>query len=221
MKVILFGATGMIGSGVLKACLDDPSISAVLSIGRSPSGQSHPKLKELIHQDFFNYASIESELRGYEACFFPLGVTSVGKNEAEYSRLTYDLTLAAAETLLRLNPGMSFCYVSGQATDSTEKGRIMWARVKGRTENKLLSMDFRPTTVFRPGAVIPMKGVRSKTAWYNLFYTLTSPILPLLRSLFPNTVLTSQGMGRAMIKAARGESEKRILEPADINRLGG
>lgn len=220
LKAIIFGATGMIGSGVLRACLDDPDVSAVLAVLRTPSGVTHPKLRELIHKDFYDYSAIQGELAGYNACFFTLGVTSLGLDEAAYTRVTYDLTVAAAEALLKANPGMSFCYVSGQNTDSTEKGGAMWARVKGRLENKLLSMPFQPAIMFRPGGIIPMKGIKSKTWWYQAFYTVLSPLLRLLMPIFPGFITSSERLGRAMLRAARGEADKNILEPIDINRLG-
>lgn len=220
LKVVLFGATGMIGSGVLQSCLEDPGVSAVLAILRSPSGVQHPKLRELIHKDFYDYSAIQDQLSGYNACLFTLGVSSLGLDEAQYTRITYDLTLAAAEALLKANPGMSFCYVSGQSTDSTEKGSAMWARVKGRIENKLLAMPFQPAVMFRPGGIIPMKGIKSKTWWYQAFYALLSPLLRLLMPYFPGAITTSERLGRAMLKGARGEADKKILEPLDINRLG-
>ena len=220
LRAILFGATGMVGSGVLKACLDDPDVSAVLAILRSPSGVSHPKLRELIHKDFYDYSAIQGQLAGYNACLFALGVTSLGLDEAQYSRLTYDLTVAAAEAVLAANPGMSFCYVSGQGTDSTEKGSAMWARVKGRLENRLLAMPFRPAVMFRPGGIIPMKGIRSKTWWYQAFYALLTPLLRVLMPVFPKFITSSERLGRAMLRAARGEAGAPILEPIDINRLG-
>ena len=220
LRVILFGATGMIGSGVLQSCLEDPAVSAVLLIARSPCGRSHPKLQEILHPDFYSYAALEGRLGGYNACFFTLGVSALGMKEDGYSRVTYDLTLAAAEAVLSQNPGISFAYVSGQGTDSTEKGRVMWARVKGRIENKLLSMPFRPAVMFRPGGIQPMKGVVSRTRWYRIFYALSGPILPLMVKLFPAGMTTSQRLGRAMLASARGRAGKNILESIDINRLG-
>lgn len=220
LKVVLYGATGMIGSGVLKACLDDPAVKSILAVGRGPCGVKHPKLKELLLKDFFDYRPIAGKLKGYNACFFALGVTSVGLNEARYSRITYDLTLEAAKTLKKLNPGMAFLYVSGQATDGTAKGPVMWARVKGRIENKLLSMGFKPGVMLRPGAIIPMKGVRSKTFWYQALYSLFRPLLVVLLPLFPGFITTSERVGRAMLRAARGEAGKSILESRDINELG-
>jgi hypothetical protein len=185
MNVILFGATGMVGQGVLRECLLDSSVQQVLSIVRAPSGQQHAKLRELVHTDFFNYSAIERQLTGYDACFFSLGVSSAGMDEAKYTDLTYDLTLAAAITLARLNPQMTFLYVSGSGTDSTERGRTMWARVKGKTENDLLKLPFRAAYMFRPGVIQPLHGIRSKTKLYQTFYTVLNPVLPLLRFCLP------------------------------------
>jgi len=220
LRVVLFGATGMIGSGVLQACLDDPAVSSVLSLSRSGSGRSHPKLQECLHSDFFNYDAIAGRLAGYNACLFALGVSSLGMSEADYSRVTYDLTLAAAEAMLKANPGSSFCYISGKSTDSTEKGSAMWARVKGRIENKLLGMDFHPAVMLRPGGIQPMKGFQSRTRWYRIFYMLMGPLMPLLVKFSPGAATTAERLGRAMLIAARGEAGKPILESLDINRLG-
>jgi uncharacterized protein YbjT (DUF2867 family) len=220
LKVILFGATGMIGSGVLQSCLDDPGVKKVLVLGRSSCGRQDPKMKEVLHSDFFDLRPLAKHLKGYNTCLFPLGVTSVGLNEEQYSRVTYDLTLATAQALLKANPGMSFCYVSGQATDSSEKGPVMWARVKGRIENKLLSMRFKPAVMLRPAAIIPMKGIRSKTFWYQAMYSTLGPLLKLMLPVFPGFVTTSERVGRAMLKAARGEAGKPVLESVDINLLG-
>jgi uncharacterized protein YbjT (DUF2867 family) len=163
MNVILFGATGMVGQGVLRECLLDSDVQQILSIVRTPSGQQHPKLRELVHTNFFDYSAMEPQLTGCGACFFCLGVSSAGMDEAKYTQLTYDLTLAAASTLARLNPSMTFLYVSGAGTDSTERGRTMWARVKGKTENALLKLPFRAAYMFRPGIIQPLHGIRSKT----------------------------------------------------------
>ena len=219
MNVILFGGTGMVGQGVLRECLLDPEIQQILSIARTPSGQQHPKLHELIHADFFDYSSIESELTGFDACFFTLGVSSAGMDEAKYTHLTYDLTLAAATTLAKLNPQMTFLYVSGAGTDSTERGRTMWARVKGKTENDLLKLPFRAAYMFRPGVIQPLHGIRSKTKLYQTFYTVLNPILPLLKSAFPQFITTTEQLGRVMLKVAKQGFPKPILESKDINQL--
>jgi uncharacterized protein YbjT (DUF2867 family) len=218
MKVILFGATGMVGQGVLRECLLDPDVEVVLSIGRTSTGRTHEKLGEIVRKDMFNYADIETELRGYDACFFCLGVSSVGMKEPDYRRLTYDLTLAAAEPLARLNPQMTFIYVSGTGTDSTEKGRSMWARVKGATENALLRL-FPAAYMFRPGLIEPMHGEAPKKRAYRLMYAVLSPLVPLLTRIFPNQVTTTERMGRAMLEVAKHGAPKKLLESRDINDL--
>ena len=216
MNVILFGATGMVGQGVLRECLLDPSVQQVLSIVRTPTNQQNPKLRELIHSDFFNYSSIESQLTGSDACFFCLGVSSAGMDEAKYTHLTHDLTLGAASTLARLNPQMTFIYVSGASTDSTEHGRVRWARVKGRTENDILKLPFRAAYMFRPGAIQPLHGIRSKTKLYQFFYSLLNPIFPILKAAFPRHITTTEQVGLAMLNIAKNGFPKTILEPADI-----
>lgn len=218
MRVILFGATGMIGSGVLRECLDDDRVAAVLAIGRTSCGVTHPKLEELLHSDFTDYSEIADRLSGFDACFFTLGVSAAGMSEEAYHHVTYDLTVAAAEALLAANAELVFCYVSGEGTDSTEKGRFMWARVKGKTENRLLQLPLT-AFMFRPGFVQPLKGVRSKTALYQAFYSVAGPLFPLLRRLFPKHVTTTENIGRAMIEVADGGYERRVLENPDINRL--
>ncbi|MBT8336338.1 MAG: NAD-dependent epimerase/dehydratase family protein [Gemmatimonadetes bacterium] len=220
MNVLIFGATGMIGSGVLQECLDNPLVTSVRALGRSPTGRSHPKLDEIRHTDFFDYAPVEERLRDVDVCFFCLGVSAAGMSEADYHRMTCDLTLGAAESLLRLNPESIFCYVSGAGTDSTEQGRWMWARVKGKTENALLAMPFRAVYNLRPGYIQPMKGVRSKTRLYAVAYGIVGPLYPLLRRLFPSRVTDSVTVGRAMIRLATDGFERGILEGEDINRLG-
>jgi uncharacterized protein YbjT (DUF2867 family) len=217
VNVLIFGATGMVGQGVLQECLLDPGVKLVKTIGRTATGTRDAKLRELVHQDLFNYASLEGELSGLDACFFCLGITSAGMEESAYERVTYGITMAAAETLSRLNPGMTFVYVSGAGTDSSEKGRTMWARVKGKTENALLRLPFKAAYMFRPGVIQPVKGVRSKTKAYRIFYMLAKPLLPLARWAFPNYVLTTEQIGRAMLAVARNGAPKRILESPDIN----
>jgi uncharacterized protein YbjT (DUF2867 family) len=218
MNVILFGATGMVGQGVLRECLLDPDVHQILSIVRTPSNQPHPKLRELVHTDFFDYSAIEPELTGFDACFFSLGVSSAGMDEAKYTHLTYDLTLAAATTLARLNPQMTFLYISGAGTDSTEHGRTMWARVKGKTENDLLKLPFHAAYMFRPGFIQPLHGIRSKTKLYQTFYTALNPILPLLKSAFPRYITTTEELARAMLNVARNGYPSPILETPDIIR---
>jgi uncharacterized protein YbjT (DUF2867 family) len=220
MKVLIFGATGMVGQGVLRECLQDPAVDAVATIGRTATGTRHAKLHEIVHSDLSTYAGIEPELAGFDACFFCLGVSSNGLTEADYSRLTYDLTLAAAEVLSRVNPGMTFIYVSGAGTDSSEKGRSMWARVKGRTENALLKLPLS-AYMFRPGFIQPMDGIQSKTPSYRIFYKILGPLLPLLRWALPNQVLTTREIGQAMIAVAKHGYEQRILETRDIRAVVG
>ena len=219
MKVILFGATGMVGQGVLRECLLDPEIESVLAVGRSPTGQRNPKLREILHDNFLDYAAIESQLTGYDACFFCLGVSSVAISEERYRHLTYDITLAAAATLARLNPQLVFVYVTGQGTDSSEKGRLMWARVKGKTENDLLKLPFKAAYMFRPAAIQPLHGIRSKTAWVQAIYVAAAPLLSLLNRVTPKYMTTTEQIGRAMIRVAKDGYPKRVLESEDINRL--
>jgi len=219
MNVLLLGASGMVGQGVLRECLLDPDVKRVLSIVRAPTGQRDPKLRELIHKDFFDFSAIEKELSGYDACFFCLGVSSAGMKEADYRRVTYDITLAAARVLAQLNPTMTFIYVSGLGTDSSEHGRTMWARVKGKTENDLLRLPFKAAYMFRPGGIVPLHGVRSKTGFVQITYTVLGPLLPLLYRLFPQYVTTTEQVGRAMLKVAKAGASKSILETSDINKL--
>jgi uncharacterized protein YbjT (DUF2867 family) len=216
MNVILFGATGMVGQGILRECLLGPDVQQVLSIVRTPSGQHNPKLRELIHADFFDYSAIEPQLSGFDACFFALGVSSAGMAEAQYTHLTCDLTLAAATTLAKINPQMTFIYVSGAGTDSTEQGRTMWARVKGKTENDLLKLPFRAAYMFRPGVIQPLHGIRSKTRVYQVFYTVLNP---LFKSVFPQSITTTEQIGRAMLQVVRHGFPRPILETKDINTL--
>jgi uncharacterized protein YbjT (DUF2867 family) len=221
VKVILFGATGMVGQGVLRECLLDGDVETVLTVGRSSTGQQHAKLQEIISPDLFDLSPIESRLAGYDACFFCLGVSAAGMKEDDYRRLTYDLTMSVARTLVRLNPGMTFIYVSGAGTDSSERGRMMWARVKGKTENNLLKMPFRAAYMFRPGYIQPLHGIRTKTKWYGALYAVMGPLYPVWKRLLPNYVTTTECVGRAMIKVARQGAPKRFLENRDINSLCG
>jgi uncharacterized protein YbjT (DUF2867 family) len=219
MKIIVFGASGMVGQGVLRECLLDSTVTTILVIGRSPTGTHHPKLHEIIHPDFTDYGAIESQMKGYDACFYSVGVSAVGKSEADYARVNYDFPVAAGKTLAKLNPNMTFIYVSGTGTDSTERGRIMWARVKGKTENELLKMPFKNVVMFRPGIIQPLHGIKSKTAWYRIFYTFTAPFLPLLMKFFPKYVTTTEKVGRAMLKIAKHGATQKYLENEDINQL--
>jgi uncharacterized protein YbjT (DUF2867 family) len=218
MNVLLFGASGMVGQGVLRECLLDPEVERVQSVGRSPTGRHDPKLRETVQRDLWHYSETEPDLTGFDACFFCLGVSSAGMKQQEYEHITYGLTLAAAETLCRLNPEMKFIYVSGAGTDSTEQGKTMWARVKGKTENALLRLPFA-AYMFRPGIIEPVHGMRSKTLAYRAFYIAAKPLLPLLRILFPNHILTTEQIGRAMLTVARRGFPKRILESRDIRAV--
>lgn len=220
MKVLLFGATGMVGQGVLRECLLDPDVREVLVVGRRATGQQHEKLRERVLPDVADLSAVEPDLQGFDACLFCLGVSSAGMTEERYTRLTYDLTLAVAGTLAGLNPGMTFIYVSGMGTDSSERGRTMWARVKGRTENALLRLPFRAAYLFRPGFIVPLHGVTSSTTWTRIFYALTKPLHAVLKALLPNFITTTEQLGRAMIAVARKGYQKPILETRDINSVG-
>jgi uncharacterized protein YbjT (DUF2867 family) len=220
MRVILFGATGMIGQAVLRECLLDPAVESVLSIGRRASGTKHDKLREMVLPDLTDYSSVEPELAGYEACFFCLGTSSAGMSEADYRRITYDVTLAAARTLVKQSPGMTFVYVSGTGTDSTEKGGSMWARVKGETENALLKLPFKAAYMFRPGYIQPMHGIKASGRGTRAMYALAAPLFPVWKALFPKFVTTSQQVGRAMIRVARQGADKPLLGSVDIAALG-
>jgi len=220
MKVLIFGATGMVGQGVLLECLRDQEVELAVTIGRTATGVKDAKLREIVHNDLANYAGMEETLTGFDACFFCLGVSSSGMKEADYTRVTYDFTLAAAETLSRVNPGMKFIYVSGAGTDSLEKGRAMWARVKGRVENALLRLPLS-AYMLRPGFIQPMDGIQSKTPSYRVFYSIMGPLLPLLRRALPNQVTSTREIGRAVLAVAKGGYEKRILEMRDIRAVAG
>jgi uncharacterized protein YbjT (DUF2867 family) len=219
MRALLFGASGMIGQGVLRECLLDANMDSVLSIGRSATGTTHPKLREILHSDLADLAPLEAELSGFDACFFCLGVSSAGMREDAYRRITYDLTLGVAEVLARLNPGMTFVYVTGAGTDSTERGRTMWARVKGKTENALMRLPFAAAYMFRPAGIVPMHGITSKTRLYRVAYAITRPLWPWLYATFPQYVTTTEHLGRAMLRVAKEGARKKILESRDINSL--
>jgi uncharacterized protein YbjT (DUF2867 family) len=219
MKVLLFGATGMVGQGVLRECLLASDVEVVQAVGRTATGAQNSKLRDLVQANLFDLSGIEGELSGFDACFFCLGVASTGMTEEAYTRLTYELTTTVARTLSGLNPGMTFIYVSGSGTDSSEKGRMMWARVKGRTENALLAMPFRAANMFRPGFIEPLHGIQSKTRMYRIFYSVLRPLFTLLHSLFPRSVLTTEELGRAMLIAARQAPARRVLETGDIRDL--
>jgi uncharacterized protein YbjT (DUF2867 family) len=216
VNVILFGASGMVGSGVLSVCLRDPQVASVVAIGRSPVGRADPKLREIRRTDFFDYAGLETDFGAANACYFCLGVSSLGLDEAAYTRLTYDLTLAAARAMVAANPAMTFCYVSGTGTDSSERGRRMWARVKGRTENHLLGLGFRSAYMFRPGYIQPVDGARSKTAWVRGLYSVLGPVVGGIMRLLGRGMVTTTTMGEAMLAVTRHGYPKHVLEPADI-----
>jgi uncharacterized protein YbjT (DUF2867 family) len=211
---IITGATGMVGEGVLFACLEHPDVERVLVINRKPGGVSHPKLREIIHADFFDLSPIEADLAGYNACFFCLGTSSVGMDAADYKRVTYDLTLNVAQTLAKISPDMTFCYVTGMSTDSSEQGRVAWARVKGATENALMKL-FPRATMFRPAFMKASPGQKN----LKFSYKALAWIYPIGRALYPAGFCTLQEVGLAMINAARFGSPKRILEVADIVAL--
>lgn len=207
----------MVGQGVLRECLLDPDVDRVLSIGRSPTGTVDPKLREIVHNNLFDYRQIESELQGFDACFFCLGVSAAGMSEEDYRHITYDITLSAANTLVKLNPGMTFIYVSGTGTNAN--GSMMWARVKGATENALLALPFGAAYMFRPGYIQPLHGIKTKTRWYGTLYAVMAPLYPLWRTIFPKYVTTTENVGRAMLVAAKRGAPSKILESTDINQL--
>ncbi len=221
MKVILFGATGMVGQGALRECLLDPDVTEVLIIGRTATERKHAKIREIVHQDLYDLSSIAPQLSGYDACFFCLGVSSVGMSEADYTKITHDLTLAVAHVLAQQNPQMVFLYVSGTGTDSTERGSSMWARVKGRTENELLREPFRTAYMLRPGYIQPLHGVKSKTPLYRVFYVVLSWLYPVIKLVARKYVITTEHLGRGMIKIAKSGAPKHVLENADIEALNG
>ena len=216
MKVLLFGATGMIGQGALRECLLDAEVETVQTVGRSATGVRDAKLREIVLPDLFDLAAVEPELRGFDACFYCLGVTSGGLSESEYTRLTYTLAVAVAETLARLNPSMTFVFVSGAGADRSEQGRVMWARIKGKTENTILRLPLRAAWVFRPAVVRPAHGERSRTTAYRVLYAVLKPVLPLFQQLMPAYVVTTAEIGRAMLAVARRGAPKKVLESPDI-----
>lgn len=219
MRVIIFGATGMVGQGALRECLGDPQVERIDSVVRAPSGKQHEKLREIVHQDFLDFRPIENQFTGLDACLYCLGVTSTGMTEDAYSRVTCEFTLAAAKTLLRLNPRTTFVFVSGAGADSTEKGKVMWARVKGKTENALLAMPFRSVYVFRPAMIQPLNGIESKTPNYRIMYKLLAPFLSAARHFWPQYITTTQELGRALLAAAKNGTEKRIVESRQIREV--
>ena len=211
----------MVGKGILLECLDHPKINEVLVIGRNPIGIKHPKLKELIHKDFANFTEVSDKLKGYDACFFSLGISAAGLTEEQYRQITYGYTLALAKTLFELNPQMTFNYVSGMGTDETEKGRMMWARVKGKTENDLLKMGFKQAYMFRPGAIIPLRGIKSRTKAYQFMYDYFMWLVKGIKAVSPNSVVTTTQIGQAMINSILKGYDKRLIRPADMIALSG
>lgn len=215
IKAIITGTTGMVGEGVLHECLNHPDVESVLIINRRHFELEHPKLTEIIHKDFFDFSSIKDQLKGYNACFFCLGTTSVGKNEEVYTKITFTLTKSFADTLFNLNPGMTFCYVSGSGTDGTEKKKIMWARVKGKTENYLLNLGFSKAFMFRPAMIIPTKGLKNTLKMYKYF----APVIPFFKLFFPKYICSLKEIGLAMINSATKGYKKNVLEVDDIKKL--
>jgi len=218
LKVIITGATGMVGEGVLFECLHYPEVEGVLVITRKSCGYLHPKLTEIIHSDFLDISSLSDRLTGYNACYFCLGVTSLGKNEAEYTSLTYTLTLNFATTLATLNPDMAFCYISGANTDSTEKGQTMWARVKGKTENDLMKLPFKQVYNFRPGGIEPFLPLKPSQTYYKT-YKYLGWLFSLMKVIAPNLVITLKDLAAAMINASLTGYPKNILEMKDMKLL--
>ncbi len=215
IKAIITGATGMAGEGVLHICLNHPNVEQILVINRKPCGVQHPKLKEIIHTDFYDLSPIEDQLIGYNACFFCLGISSVGMKETDYFKVTYTLTMHVAETLSRHNPNMTFCYISGAGTDSTEKGRIMWARVKGKTENDLMKLPFRDVFAFRPGFIKPIKGLKH----VHSFYKYINWLFPIGRKLYPGGFCSMQELALSMVYVVQNGYPKKALEGNDIISL--
>lgn len=209
----------MIGQGVLRECLLSPDVQLVQTIGRSAIGREHQKLREIVRQDLFDYSGMAADLTGFDACFFCLDVSSAGMKEEDYERVTYGITLAAAKTLAPLNPDMTFIYVSGMGTDSTEQGRVMWARVKGKTENALLRLPFKAVYLFRPAFIQPLNGIKSRTKIYRMMYALSAPLFPLLNAIFPHYLTSSEKIGRAMINVTIRGFPTKILETQDINSV--
>ncbi|PCJ64778.1 MAG: epimerase [Bacteroidetes bacterium] len=217
MKVIITGATGMVGKGVLLECLEDDRVSEVLVVNRRSLAINHTKLREVLHSDFANLSAIENEMSEYDACFFNMGVTSIGKTEEEYAKFTYDIVAHWVETLYKLNPDLVFNYVSGQGTDSSEKGKSMWARIKGKAENYVLNKGFKDAYMFRPGMIIPEKGIKTTATWYSPIYFILQPFYPLFRRM--SSVTTTTRIGQAMINSVTVNQDLKHLESGDINKL--
>ena len=219
MKVTITGATGMVGKGVLLECLDHEKVEKVLVIGRNPVDVSHPKLEQLLHKDFSDFSTAKTKLSGYDACFLCMGISSAGMKENDFKKITYDYTLALARELFPLNPEMTITYVSGEGTDSSEKGRVMWARVKGKTENDLIKLGFKQSFMFRPGVIIPERGIKSKTKSYQFIYDYFLWLVRLFKTVAPNAVVSTTQIGKAMINAALYGYNVVIVKPKDIIQL--
>ncbi|HXA02766.1 MAG TPA: NAD-dependent epimerase/dehydratase family protein [Cytophagaceae bacterium] len=218
IRAIIFGSSGMIGQGVLMECLESPEVESILIINRSPGNVKHSKLKEIVHKDFSDFSSLSAEFAGYNSCFFCLGISAVGLSENEYYKTTFELTIRVAEALLKANKDFTFCYISGASTDSSENGKMMWARVKGKTENTLLAMPFKQVYMFRPGYIQPLKGIKSRTKLYNAIYFIFKPLYFILKP-FKGMVTDTSSMGKSMIQTALHGYEKKILESSDINKV--
>jgi uncharacterized protein YbjT (DUF2867 family) len=219
MKVIITGASGMVGKGVLLECLDHAQVESVLTIGRSSVDIEHEKLTQIEHKDFSSFENIKPYLRGYDACYMCMGISAAGLSEERYREITYDYTMALAQILYALNPNMTITYVSGQGTDSTENGRTMWARVKGKTENDLLNMGFKQAFMFRPGGIIPLRGIKSKTRSYQFIYDYFMWLIKLIKFFAPNSIVNTTQIGKAMIKVTMDGYDKKIIDPRDIIQL--
>ncbi|NJB71755.1 hypothetical protein GGR42_002217 [Saonia flava] len=217
MKAIITGSTGMVGKAVLLECIDDTRVEEVLLINRNSLNISHPKVKEVIHKDFMDFTAIKNQCKGYDICFHCMGVSVSGMSEEKYTELTYTISNQLASILFSVNPNMVFNYVSGTGTDKTEKGKIMWARVKGKTENMILNMGFKDAYMFRPGIILPERGIKSKTSWYNTFYTIAKPFFPLLIKM--KSVTTTSNLGKAMINTYHYPQPLKYLEGKQINEI--
>ncbi len=219
MKAVVFGATGMVGQSVLRECIMDGDVESVVAVGRSPLHLVNPKFRNVVHSDFLNFTPIAKDLKGLDVCFYCLGVASAGLTEAEYKRVTCDFTLAAAKTLLKVNPKITFVFISGMGADSSEKGRVMWARIKGKTENEIFKMKFRNAYVIRPAFIQPKDGIKSRTRLYRWLYIAFKPFMPLIRLFAPKSVITTRALGKVMVQVARQGAAKKLLESADLVAL--
>jgi uncharacterized protein YbjT (DUF2867 family) len=219
MKAVVFGASGMVGQAVLRECIMDMSVDSVVAVTRSPLSLINPKFTNIVHADFLNFAALAKQLKGADVCFYCLGVASAGLSEADYTKITCEYTLAAAKTLLKINPKISFVFISGMGADSSEKGRVMWARVKGKTENELMKLKFNRLVVIRPAFIEPKDGIQSRTRLYRWLYILFWPIMPVIKLLAPKSVITTRALGKLMICLARTGSPKPVLESRDLVTL--